>query len=217
MLVSLISFFITCVSVAGFFLTAILCRNEALLIIFMGLTPISALLGMVFFYKSTNKYPLNNVSEYFVKEFRKLFKSEDGFYSITFIKKDGFWICEHKDGHIKLNLGKYFFQKSYIISFVIRNLRYPFINEKLPLEYLFWNVCLFEEPFNLKLILINKNKKFEKLIVKNGVSKYGFIGTRITFSPFYLASITTKSHISLLEFIPQIDEIKYSQLKKKKK
>lgn len=37
------------------------------------------------------------------------------------------------------------------------------------------NKYFIKDKFNIKLELIDRNKKIERIIVKNGVSKYGFI------------------------------------------
>ena len=102
---------------------------------------------------------------------------------------------------MKLDLNGYAFEKSYLISYVIRNLRYPLISNKKPFKYLFANRFFIKKNMNVKLIIINKNKRTEKMIVKNGISKYGFIAKHISFAPFYLSGLSNENYQSIRKFL----------------
>lgn len=209
MFVSILLFFISFISLFLFVTLLFLNRHDAVLFLSMSLSMMSILFGSIVFYKITNTYPLNDISEYHTNKFKKLLIKTEEFYVIRFFKKDGLWVCENNSETIKLNLGKYLFQKSYLISYVVRNIRYPLISDKLPLKCLFMNKYFIKDKFNIKLELIDGNKKFERIIVKNGVSKYGFIAKQITFSPFYLSALSNRHLQSIHKFKSYIDEKRY--------
>ena len=48
---------------------------------------ISWLVGEIIFYKHTNNYPLNDISEYYTKSFKKLLIKKDNCFEIQFVKK----------------------------------------------------------------------------------------------------------------------------------
>lgn len=175
------------------------------------------LMGSIAFYKNTNKYPRNDVSEYSADNFKKLLSLGDDCYIIQFLKRDGFWVCENNQQVTKLDLTGYLFQQSYLVSFAVRNLRYPLVSKKLPYKYLFKNKFLIKENLKVKLVMIDGAKKVEKMIVKDGVSKYGFIAKRITISPFYLDTLSNRSYQSIRNFKSYIDEKRYKTFYIKRK
>ena len=170
---------------------------------------ISWLVGEIIFYKHTNKYPLNDISEYYTKSFKKLLIKKDNCFEIQFVKKNNIWVCENDSLLIKLNLNGYAFEKSYLISYVIRNLRYPLISRKRPFKCLFTNKFFIKKKLNIKLRIIDGDKVTEKIIVKNGVSKYGFIAKQITFSPFYLSALSNRHLQYIYKLKSYIDEKQY--------
>ena len=145
---------------------------------------LALLLGGILFYQITNKFPRNDLSEYYLpKDFKKLLVKNGEGRTIQFVKKNGVWICENNKYAVKLDLSGYLFQKSYLVSFVVRNLRFPVISRKLPYEkYLFRNKFLLDKRENITLIIIDGDKKSELPIVRNGISRYGFIAKHITES-----------------------------------
>lgn len=167
------------------------------------------LIGYITFNKHTNKYPLNNMFEYYVKDFKKLLTKNDNYFEILFVKKDNVWICENNLLLVKLNLKGYAFEKSYLISYAIRNLRYTLISNKREIKYLFTNKLFIKKNFNVKLTMINENKRVEKMIVKNGISRYGFLPKHITFAPFYLSGLSNRHYQSIQKSKSFINEKKY--------
>ena len=159
---------------------------------------------------------MNNISEYYTNKFKNLLIKTERIYVIRFIKKNGLWVCENNSQVIKLHLGKYLFQKSFLISYVVRNLRYPLISNKLPLKCLFTNKFFIKKQLDVKLELIDGDKKSEKIIVNNGVSRYGFIAKKITFSPFYLSALSNRHYNSIRNFKSYVDEKRYKQFYVKK-
>lgn len=217
MIVSIILFVISFISLFLFIIMLIMMEANTIFILSMFLSAMSFLFGSVIFYKITNKYPLNNISEYYTKKFKKLLIKTEGIYVIRFIKKNGLWVCENNSQIIKLNLGKYLFQKSFLISYVVRNLRYPLISNKLPLKCLFANKYFIKKPLHVKLELLDGDKKSEKIIVNNGVSRYGFIAKRITFSPFYLSAFSNRHYNTIRNHKSYFDERRYKQFYVKNK
>ena len=181
-----------------------------LIISFMSIV-VSFLLIGILFYTVTNKYPLNDVAEYWDDEFNQLFVKGNDCKIIYFTKKDGLWVCENGKKTITLDLTDYAFQKSYLISFVIRNLRYKLIHNKLPLKNFFRNSFTIKNGLNVKIIIVEGNKQFEKMIVKNGVSKYGFIAKNITFSPYFAYGFNNIAYSKLMKSPTFIDERIYQK------
>ena len=217
MIVSIILFVISFISLFLFIIMLIMMETNTIFILSMFLSMMSFLFGSVIFYKITNKYPLNNISEYYTNKFKNLLIKTEGIYVIRFIKKNGLWVCENNSQIIKLNLGKYLFQKAFLISYVVRNLRYPLVSNKLPLKCLFANKHFIKKQLHVKLELLDGDKKSEKIIVNNGVSRYGFIAKQITFSPFYLSALSNRHYNVTRNFKTYVDEKRYKQFYVKNK
>ena len=206
MLISIILFFISLISFLIFIILLFLNKFDAVFLLIMFASMMSYLFSYIVFNKITKKYPLNDVQEYHTKNFKKLLVKHKDCFTIQFFKKDGFWICETDKESIKINLNGYLFQHQYLVSFVIRNLRYPLINNKLPLKYLFKNKFFIKKNLNIKIVIYNGDKRIEKMIVKNGISRYGIIAQNITFSPFYLEGLSNRTYQSFVKRIACIDE-----------
>lgn len=95
---------------------------------------ISFLSWYIIFNKHTNKYPINRISEYYIEDLKKILRKNGNSFEIQFVKKDNNWICENNSLLVKLDLNGYAFEKAYLISYVIRNLRYPLISNKQPFK-----------------------------------------------------------------------------------
>ena len=59
--------------------------------------------------------------------------------------------------------------------------------------------------------MLDGDKKYEKMIVENGISKYGFLARRITFSPFYLSGLSHRTYQGIRNFKTYIDESVYKR------
>lgn len=84
MFVSILLFFISYISLFLFVTLLFLNRYDAVLFLSMLLSMISFLFGSIVFYKITNTYPLNDVSEYHTNKFKKLLIKAEEFYVIRF-------------------------------------------------------------------------------------------------------------------------------------
>ena len=202
-------FLLSFASFATFLILTIVDSTDVSNVVWLFVAIMSYLVGYVVFHKYTNKYPRNDISEFSTKDFKRLLIKKDNCFEIQFVKKDNDWICENETLSVKLNLNGYAFEKSYLISYVIRNLRYRLISNKRPLKYLFANKLFIKQALNVKLQMLDGNKMYEKMIVENGVSKYGFLARRITFSPFYLSGLSNRTYQSIRNFKTYIDESVY--------
>lgn len=211
MFICIILFFISCISLISFVFMLLLNIHNAFMYILIFLSMISFFGAIIVFYRNTNKYPKNNLSDYYTNQFTSLLNKKKGFYLIRFEKKDGIWTFESDSSLLKLNLDGYLFPHSYLISFVVRNLRYSYISDRLPFRNLFKNKFFLKAGLNVKLEIIDGNRKKEKMVVQNGISKYGFIAKNITFSPFYLFSLKNRGFHSLQNSKSYIDEKRYKQ------
>ena len=170
------------------------------------------LIASFLFYSKAKKYPLNDITEYYVQNFKQYFVLNGCEQSIYFEKKEGVWVCDNNKYQIKLDLRGYWFQKSYLKSYVIRNLRYPIISNKRSFLELFNNKCYIREV-NTSLILIDGNKTEKISIIDKGITKYGFIAKEITIAPY--AQWSSRSVIKYLKPKRYIDEREYNRKKRK--
>lgn len=184
-------------------------------ILFFNTAIISFLISMTLFYKKTNKYPINDIEmfDFAVKDFCTNDIKDKNLKIITFEFIDNCWICQNKDKIIKLDLSGYIFPRTYIKSFVIRNLRYKIISQKQPLNMLFKNKLFIKKDLNLNLVIMEENKVTKYNIVNNGISKYGLLCREITKSPFYHFFLSNRAFNSLKR-IKFINETVYQKYRK---
>lgn len=209
MFFSIILFLISLVSLTTCVILISINGLDVACLISMFCAMMTYLVGAILFYKKTNKFPLNDISEYNATNFKKFIVKNDNCLIIYFVRKDGLWICENDKQQIKLDLSGYFFQKAYLISFVVRNIRYPLISDKLPLKYLFKNSFPIKKGINIKLVMIDGVKKDDIMVVKNGISKYGFVAKTITMAPFYLSTFSNRHYHSIRNMKTYMDEERY--------
>ena len=139
----------------------------------------------VAFYRYTNRITnrLKDVLLLFsANSMAKRFSDE---HIIIFEKKEGEWICQ-SDPSIILNLNGYLFEKSFILAWIIRNLRYRTISDRQPLK----RIYSFQHPIKrfkkVMVRFIDKGKPFDYIIVKNGVSRHTILTRAITKARFCL-------------------------------
>lgn len=202
-------FLLSFASFATYLILTIVDSTDVSNVVWLFVAIMSYLVGYIVFHKYTNKYPLNDISEYYTNDFKRLLVKKDSCLEIQFVKRDNAWFCENGSLSVKLDLSGYAYQKSYLISYVIRNLRYRLISTKRPLKYLFADKFFIKPALNVKLQMLDGDKKYEKMIVINGVSKYGFLARRITFSPFYLSGLSNRTYQGIRNFKTYIDESVY--------
>jgi hypothetical protein len=152
----------------------------------MGMLPgaVSALVGIIVLSKTTYKYPLNERSDYCVTNFEKFLVREGNTDFIYFTKKNGIWVCENETEAIRLDLTGYPFEENYLVSYVVRNLRFLVMNRRRPRKDIIKRKY-YVEYANVDLVITDGDRKRCIRVVKNYVSRYGFWGMLITQSPYY--------------------------------
>lgn len=188
---------------------------EVSFIPFLMLAIATFLVFAILFYKRANRFPLNDISEYDKFDWRKFLNNTDDNNIVLFEKIAGVWVCGNGEKKVTLDLTGYLFPKSYLISYVVRNLRYPLISKKLPLKYLFQNSFPIKKKIDIRLVVIDGHKRKEITIVKNGVTKYGFVSQQITLSAFYWHLFSNYSYQRIRHLKTYIDENEYKNFHKK--
>lgn len=173
------------------------------------------LLGHILFFKKTNKFPKNDISEYCKFDWKKYATNVNENNIICFEKQGDVWICDNGERKVVLDLTGYPFQRAYLISYVVRNMRYKFISQKLPLKHLFKYSFPIHKRIDIKLLLIDGNRRKEITVVKKGVTKYSFIARQITLSAFYYHLFSNESYQRIRHHKTYIDEKKYKSFHKK--
>lgn len=138
---------------------------------------------------------------------------------INFKYVNGFFICESKNtSKVKLNLRGLIFKKTFIKSYVIRNLRYEIISSKLNFNKLFNKKIKIPTLNNLTLRIEMKNKFYTYEIVKNNISYLNLWCQIFTFSKYYKKAFSRFFRVkhSFLNDISIINEELYSKGKYKK-
>ena len=133
--------------------------------------------------KASYKYPLNERSDYCVSNFEKFLAREGNTDFIYFTKKNGIWVCENETEAIRLDLTGYPFEEKYLVSYVVRNLRFLIMNRRKPCHDLLKNKYYVENA-EVNLVLTDGERQRCIRVVKNYVSKYGFLAWLITRSPY---------------------------------
>ncbi len=173
------------------------------------------LFGHMLFFKKTNKFPQNDISEYCKFDWIKFVTNINDNNVICFEKQAGVWVCDNGERKVVLDLTGYPFQRAYLISYVVRNMRYKFISQKLPLKYLFQYSFPINKRIDIKLLLIDGNRRKKITVVKKGISKYSFMARQITLSAFYYHLFSNESYQSIRRHKTYIDEKKYKSFFKK--
>lgn len=153
-------------------------------------------LTYILFSKFTNKYPREISASILTNSFKNSIKLES---IIHVVNNNGTWYF-NKDEDYSLELKGYFFQKSFIRSFIIRQLRYDFINKERSIKKLFKLKVFLPKlkDLNITICFHNKKKtKFKKILV-NGVSKHSVLSQMITQARFYKKYLFMKSMVGFL-------------------
>ena len=95
---------------------------------------------------------------------------------IIFVNNKGIWSYENAGTHVGFRLRGCFFKKSFLISFVIRSIRYPLVSDKLPIKLLGKRYL---DGFNKTIIVYaifqKKQSRKRVTLVENGKSFCGLI------------------------------------------
>lgn len=146
------------------------------------------IISFIFFCKYVNYYPRPERGIYNTKfNVYNAIKLENNIKYIDFTLNDnGFFICETKNlSKLKLDLRGFIFKKNYIRSYVVRNLRYQTVSNKLKFNRLFNCKLKISKIDNLILRINIKNKKFLYCVVNEYISRYSLICKLINELKYY--------------------------------
>ena len=129
---------------------------------------------------------------------------------LCFYCYNNIWQLENTD--IIFDLAKYAFKKSFIISAITRNLRYKAVSNKLPLKQILKKNLVVPNKRSLVVVFVDGNKKSNKEVVKNGVSKHTLLSKTITKSKFYEFYFHNRSY-QVMKKISTINERIYLSYK----
>lgn len=115
----------------------------------------------------TKRYPKNGINNY--NHFNIANSSQD--ITILVYKENGYWICKCQENQVKMDLKGYLFQKSYILAYINRQIKYPL--HQLTVRQ-FFKCKLNIKKYKDINIYVNFGKKSKKILC-NGVLKQSIL------------------------------------------
>lgn len=100
--------------------------------------------------------------------------------SLNFAYENHGYILKLFDYEYKFDLKPCILKKSFLISFIVRNVRYETISETMPLYNLYRRTLKVKRYRNIIISFTKNNKKKEYYVVKEGVSRYTFLAQFVT-------------------------------------
>lgn len=175
---------VTTIIILLFMPVAFLLENELFLINSLVMLPLFFILDYIFFSKHTNKYPLK-ISDELLKISFNIKKNEN--LDIIVKKEQGLWIFNLNNMEFEMDLKGYIYPKSFIRSFIIRQLRYSYANKERSIKKLFKiNVYLSKYKSNNIVISYKLGDKIKsKTVLKQGMSKHTVLSQLISQTRFY--------------------------------
>lgn len=187
----------------GIFLTVTLFYYYSIAIFFC--TIILYLFISIIFFKYTNKQLEKEKHNLKSLKLMKCICKENGINIIEFKLKNNNWISE-KDKGLYFTLDSYLFKKSFIIARIIRELRYPVVNNKLNLSTLLnWKLKI-NNIDNLIVRFVDKNDIKEYILVKDYISKNTILSRAISKSRYYDLYLSNRSYSKYIKKIEKINE-----------
>lgn len=156
------------------------------------------------FFKYTNKTLKKEKNNLILLSINKIKSSVEGTSVIEFERIGNKWICK-KDDNILLDLQGYLFQKSFIMAWIIRNIRYSSISNQLKLIKLLNFKLKVKNNENLKIRFMVGTKCKEYLIVENYISKNSILTRSIIKSKYYLCFLSAYS-LKYMKEVKRINE-----------
>lgn len=154
----------------------------------------------MWFYHRCRKYINLNKNIIKIKDFIQTNDYNEGI--ITFCSRDGIYSCLSDRTTISFNLKGFIFKKSFIRAFVIRQIRYKTVSNKMKISKLF-SINLKCECKYDKLYLVINNDSY--LIASNGISKNTFLSAEISKSKFAAMYSSARTYFSS-NIVREIDE-----------
>ena len=144
----------------------------------------------------------------------KFIQKKGNEHYIIFRSRGYSYICENKNDYITFNLRNFLLKKSFIRAFVIRQIRYKTISNKLKISKLFSIRLKCEYD---KFFLVIDNHRY--LIVNNGISKNTIFSSEISkanFGAMYMSRLTFVSNNNIEEINEKLYLDKYVFYKERK-
>ncbi|NLE05692.1 MAG: hypothetical protein GX638_12965 [Crenarchaeota archaeon] len=188
--------------------------SDILLIIGL-FTPIfMATISLILFWEYTMQFPRNDLCNY-EKISIPAIKNRD--IELEFTYDDGTWCYRNRQGLVNIDLKGYLFPVSFIKAYIIRQIRYQVVNQKLPLASLFKKKLFIKkyDENNIYLKLVKHNKTKRVIILKKGVSINSFLSQIISQSSYYSNYLFMRSVVSLNRNKSFINESIYDNRRRK--
>ena len=159
------------------------------------------------FYRYTNRITNRLKDVLLLFSANSMAKKLSNEHIIIFEKKDGAWICQ-SDLPIILDLNGYLFEKSFILAWIIRNLRYSTISDRQPLKRIYSFQCPIKRFKKVTVRFIDNGKPFDYVIVKNGVSCHTLL-TRVITKARYCLDLSGRYSATRFKDVESINEEQY--------
>ena len=190
----------------------ILCCSVAMLFteLFLYSLPVFITASIIFliificFSKHTNKVFAKQKENLLSINFKELYQKDKKTRLIEFEKKGNKWIST-KLPETEFDLGKYLFKKSFILAYIIRQVRYPTISKSLKVIKLFEKKLKVVRYENVIVRFIDGEKIKEYEVVKNYVSKNTTLSKSINRAKWYIYFLSGLG-IGYMNRVRKIDE-----------
>lgn len=172
----------------------------------------SLIAELIFFFHHTNKYPLNNLTEYRISPSLNPFFYDENMknYTIAFKENEGTWVSQNAKNPQVFDLKGYLFPEKYIEAFYVRHFQFREVNvRKIPLLYFVVGKIKIQTKnqfTNLSLIFQQGNKSRIKILVKDNVLKSDWIIRKINQSKFWVEVLFPHGTQFLLTFREMSEE-----------
>lgn len=133
----------------------------------------------LWFYHRCRKYINLNKVIINIERFIQINAQNEG--SISFSSNNDVYSCVENDAIIRFNLKGFILKKSFIRAFIVRQIRYKTVSNKLKISKLFSIRLKCKCKYDKLYLVINKHKY---LIFSNNISKNTFLSSEISKSKF---------------------------------
>ena len=146
-----------------------------------------------------------NLNKTFIKIEKFIQKNDKNEGYIIFKSINNIYSCEGVDSTINFDLNGFMLKKSFIRAFVLRQMRYKTVSEKLKISKLFSLKLKCKYKYD-KLYLVINNHKY--IIFSNGISKNTILSSEISKAKFAYMYNSFRGFVDC-NMILQIDEKRY--------
>lgn len=164
-------FILFIVSFVSFFI-CIFMDLELIGVIMLSLWILTPIVFYILLSIHTKKYPKNSIDDY--NNFR--IKNSLSDITICIFKENGYWFCKCQDNQVKIDLKGYLFQKSYILAYLNRQIKYSVHN--LTVRQFF--KCKLEIKKHKNINIYADFGRTRKKILQNGILKQSILSQLIS-------------------------------------